>query len=163
MQTVLAAFIAGGCTLVAAALMVEASQMAAVLLVVGIVLVLGGTVGGYLEWRKGRTPRYDVWDKRAEFRLWEAACLWAGQEPSKPLSWAARRRLDTLKAAVENETLKVAQPSKREFVYVVSDKRRHGKPMTISPDWLVTRDALRSYAGEIRAKPKFLFPAERIH
>lgn len=140
--------------------------------IVGHILFWAGVAGllGWAMWRIGRglgwwsasRPDYAAWDKRFEFRLWETACLWSDIEPTQPLPWRARRQLRKLSTAIEAGKLPVAQPSKREFVYAISDKRRHGKAMKVNPDWLVTRDALRSHAEEIDERPRFLFRSERI-
>jgi len=107
-------------------------------------------------------PDFDKWDQQREFRLWEAANLWANREPKMPLDRRATVAFRKLEKGINDKTLQVLRQDLREVIYDAYDKTHHGIQPKANPNWGVKRDELLSFASSIGEKPRFLYPKERV-
>lgn len=125
------------------------------LIVVGIAATIWQNVG------KRQRPDYVKWDARNDFALQDLACLWIDVEPSKHLDWRARRQYRKLEAAISRRELQVKRNDLREVI-AGSYRKPEGYTVKATPSWRVSRQDAIMYAGQINARPPFLFPKERI-
>jgi len=56
------------------------------------------------------------WDKVDRVKLWEAACLWAGEAPAMPLSIKAFVAFRKLEKGIEEKELHVMQEDLRDVI-----------------------------------------------
>lgn len=103
-------------------------------------------------------PDYEAWDQINEFRLFQAACLWAECEP--PREWRimprpAFVRQQMLQEAVKNTEIKYF---KQRPGGVGGDMEQVEE---IAAADLISRGLLTKYAEKTNQRPKFLFPEVR--
>lgn len=106
-------------------------------------------------------PEYEEWDKRNMFRLWEAACLWADEEPARPLSAAARKCLNQLAEAIYSHELDLLRNDDQRQAVYDSHMKASGHDVKPDQNWMLRRQRLLEYASSIGTKPPFLYPSER--
>ena len=97
------------------------------------------------EWK--RYPDYEAWDNVTDLRIWQAACLWAGEQPynSIPAHTKAYPYLQMLKVEVDMLRLRVTDYDEDAGLM-----------------WaLVSRHELASLAVRLKKRPAFLFPDAR--
>jgi hypothetical protein len=97
----------------------------------------------------------DAWGRVPRLELFQAACLWAGEEPKLPLREGQQyAHLRMLKAAVEDRRL-VPFGTLDEVLDFRAGRR---KPNVHT---VVSREALRELAASQGQRPAFLFPEDR--
>jgi hypothetical protein len=101
------------------------------------------------------------WDKVDRFKLWEAACLWAGEAPAMPLSIKAFVMFRKLEKGIATKELHVIQDDLRDVIADAYERVFHGRVSKAHPYWGVKREELRGFALTLNEKPPFLFPRER--
>jgi hypothetical protein len=114
--------------------------------------------------RRVPRPNLTAWDKVDRFKLWDAAWLWANQEPrpqGQDLTMEAERAFRQLEAAIEKDDLRADGQSLRETIQDAYDLSAKGIRKKADPKWIVTRQDLTSCANSYNVKPPFLFSRER--
>lgn len=108
-------------------------------------------------------PDYQHWDKVDPLEVFQAACLWADEEPKLPWpSWGAEKvyrkineyghRPDTILSVSSGE-------STREAIVEAIETQRSG---LVNPRGRIPRDDLKRIAEAWGEKPKFLYPRSRM-
>lgn len=110
-------------------------------------------------------PNLETLDQYMAFSLWDAAWLWVNQKPltqGRPFTLEARKAFDDLEAAIGRRDLDVVNDNVRDVAVQIQRASRDGTAFQADPTWHVTRWDLVGCANAIGAKPKFLFPRERV-
>ena len=88
------------------------------------------------------TPAYDMWDYVDDFMIFQAACLWAGREPKRPVPQGkAYAAFTMIKGALRAGAIQAATPNIEVDQFI-----------------RVTRGELRKLAESKGMRPRFLFP-----
>jgi len=109
--------------------------------------------GGTKDAPESHVVNFEPWDKMSSYRMNDAACLWAGIEPTNHIGdgTPARGYLKMLENAWHNHEIKLRPLSQaklglRNVTFAYLD---------------VPKDELKIYAKNKDLKPLFLFPEER--
>ena len=139
----------------------------------GLVSALSGVASRVLgdrlsQWLTTTWPDFEASDKRKDFQLYEAACLWFDRKPILPMPRAAKRMYRELKAGVESGGLAgiFTNDALDNALYSAAFRHKIAKPgedfyPPITPHTKVKRAALLRWAEKRGDKPRFLYPERR--
>ena len=154
------------------------------ILTVASLCVIGGLFAAYFVieavfvtpyrlWREGRAPpsgadplHLAIWDQVPVLKLYEAACLWDGQEPpgspNGQLPGGARALLAMLMRAVLDQRIPIDTSTMSEAEKALNSLSLMGidRP-TVTRETEVARGSLIRYAKASGERPAFLFPDAR--
>ncbi len=104
---------------------------------------------------------YDAWDMAPEFELWQAACLWAGVRPTRPVpEGKADAVLQIMRLAIGRGKMR-AELSMNLQLTMAASLGKGLAASAIEDHIIVTRNSLKKYAKSINQTPRFLFQEER--
>lgn len=104
------------------------------------------------------SPDLSFWQQVDDMALWQAAYLWMGLDPPKvsgPLPPTVQAKLHRLKRAVERgdlQPLEIGESPGDSLLWRVVNQWATSGAHTV-----VSREALKTYAEQIRERPSFLF------
>jgi hypothetical protein len=113
--------------------------------------------------RSKRWPDFDKWDSRKEFKLSDAAYLWANIEPGgMPLPRRVKKHFQKLGDGIQSRVLKVHPTINHEVGMRGIVAKQSGTDLKPDPNWVLPREALYLYAVGESERPLFLFPEDRV-
>jgi hypothetical protein len=107
-------------------------------------------------WPNEPWPDFKKWDKKDEFELYEAACLWFNIEPRLPMSDRSLSKYQEWKAKIFGGGIPVDTDSVRHAVEIGANVES-----SVTPHTRIHREVLMGLATHDSYYPLFLFPHKR--